>query len=97
MQQMSTLAVMTDGSCWPEEDYMMPYHAQAVVSETWNRLRAGDDSDGSRIVTNGMLAQALRIPIGDRYIDHQSGGMSIGYLRRRGSEELTWRFWHETL
>jgi hypothetical protein len=88
---------MTTGSCWPEEDHKMSYHAQAEVNETWDRLRAGDDGDGSKIVAEGKFAQALRIPIAVRYRDRQSDGMSAGYLRQRGSEESTWGFWQETL
>jgi hypothetical protein len=76
---------------------MMSYHAQTEVSETWDRLSAGDDGDGSKIVTDGKFAQALRIPIGIRYRDQDTDRISAGYLRHRGSEESTWGPWQETL
>ena len=68
----------------------MPYYAQTEVSETWDRLRAGDDRNSASIVTDGKYTQALRISIAVRYRDQHANSMSAGYLRLRGSEESTW-------
>jgi hypothetical protein len=74
----------------PEEGHKMPYYAQTEVSETWDRLRAGDDRNSASIVTDGKYTQALRISIAVRYRDQHANSMSAGYLRLRGSEESTW-------
>jgi hypothetical protein len=75
----------------------MTYHTQAEISETWDQMRHGAIGDGSKIVTNERLTQALRIPLGIRYRDSHSGGMSASYLRQRGNEASAWEFWRETL
>jgi hypothetical protein len=59
------------------------------ISEAWDQIKHGTISDSLKVVTDGTLAQALRIPIGMRYRDHYSDSMSAGYLRHHGSEEST--------
>jgi hypothetical protein len=41
----------------------MSYHTQAELNETRDRLNARDGGDGSKIVTDGTLTRALRVPL----------------------------------
>jgi hypothetical protein len=75
----------------------MAYHTETEMNFTWNLLKAGDDAGGARIVTDGSVEQALRIPTVKRFMDHNSDSTSAGYLRQRASEESSWGLWRETL
>lgn len=74
----------------------MSYFTQDEISETWERLKNGDDLDGSRIVTNEELEQALSIVIPAPYNDNNDENAHLSYTRKRVSKDAPWGAWEVT-
>jgi hypothetical protein len=71
---------------------------QDEINKTWDRLKNGDDLDGSRIISDGPLKQGLTIPTVATFAKVKEDDIkSIPYARTRESGEATWGSWKETL
>jgi hypothetical protein len=73
----------------------MSYHTQNEIAEKWDRLRNGDDMDGSRIVTDEGLEQALTIVMPARYNDSNDGNAYVAYIRKRLGKNAPRGTWEE--
>jgi len=71
----------------------MSYFTQDEITETWDRLKTGDDLDGSKIRTEKELEQSLTIPTVATFSSVNDDLTSIVYTRKRESKETQWGEW----
>jgi hypothetical protein len=75
---------------------MMPNYTQNEISETWDQIKAGADSEAV-IVWDRPLKQAFTIHTIAPYSDHNESSPNVLYIRERESEESTWGEWEKAL
>lgn len=74
----------------------MSYFTQDEISETWDRVKSGDDLDGSRIVTDNELEQSLTIPTVANFTSIKDDFAGFFCTRKRESKEERWGSWVAT-
>jgi hypothetical protein len=73
----------------------MSSHTQDEISETWDQIKAGADSEAV-IVWDEPLKQIFTIHTIAPYGDQRESSPNVLYTRERDSEESTWGEWEVT-
>jgi hypothetical protein len=73
----------------------MSFHTQDEISQKWDQLKNGDELDGSRIVADEELEQALAIVIPAHYHDSNGENAYVSYTRKRVVKNVPWGTWDE--